>query len=154
MAEQEWVELVAGIRPAWIEALGRDDPAAGQRLEQIELQYLADSLLTPQGRARLVDQTHLRGCDVLRWAFAAELLQLGISASDAVKLVNDGFTARDVLRDIKWGENGRWTNHTQDIDPATIETRLARLPIHFYDLLVVSDFHLAGGNHFPLPLLL
>jgi len=193
--EQFFVEHWLALLQAFKDELG-DEELFGQQsaefidpLKPVDTQKLARYLVTPQGRARLVYHTAVRDPDLLKVAFAAELLQLSISEEQAVRLVSDGVT----LRDMKSKPPGELARLGQDLfgfdqgydespgfeelddedmpaqESPTSETlreqwfaeRKVELEdaetdgrnlfhIDFYDLLVVSDFHLAAGNH-PLP---
>jgi UDP-2,3-diacylglucosamine pyrophosphatase LpxH len=109
-------------------------------LHDLPAEALAWALTTPEGRAWLGDRSGARELDVLRWAFAfehlhgAELSGRSLSAVEAVELVSRGKTLRDLL---------------SEPDPSSGPVRHP-LPIRFYDMLVVSDLHLAGGNR-PTP---
>ena len=166
--------------------------------------------LDPQGEADRRDEIQVRESDILRWAFTAELMQLGLAPGKALSLVDQGITLRDMrcekLRAIEELAERRWglaaglveegVPAARDVADALGEPDLeayldehwlkvgdkvlargdllndrlealvkgwladrfrelrgqaqeepALFDIRFYDLLVVSDFHLAAGNY-------
>jgi hypothetical protein len=129
------------------------------------------SVATPEGRAWLrwvvnkrrendEDADRLGECDILRWAFAAELvhaaelISFDITVQEAISLVDHGVTLRDI-KSKPPGEVGGWVwpdidenkfKQWQDKIKGAEKEHKDLFSVRFYDLLVVSDFHLAAGD--------
>ncbi len=156
--DPRWLDTVTTKQQAILAHFDTDDFDEGalQLLRGTAPETLAASLLTPEGRAWLVDFTTSRESAILRLAFALEwlyggaVLGLDFSTTEVVARVNRGLTLRDMLRDLAFGRTGDWAPPEADVDATQVEALLERLPVRYYDLLVVSDLHLAAGNH-PTP---
>ncbi len=103
---QEFGELLGLLGP---------DEAEGK---SADLERLARCITTPQGRAFLrgglhtqegrewlglkskgtneEDEIEIRECDLLKWAFTAELMQIGVPGELALSFVEQGITLRDI----------------------------------------------------------
>ncbi len=156
--DPRWLDMVMTKREAILAHFDTDDfdAAALQLLRTMAPEQMAESLLTPEGRAWLMDRTGsgenaiLRLAFALEWLYGAGVLDLPVSVAEAMAWTNQGLTLRDMLRDITFGHTEAWAPHGEAADRAQVEVLLAHLPVRYYDLLVVSDLHLAAGNH-PTP---
>ncbi len=244
MTEETSVDLVDCLKPA-LAVCATEDPQLArfaELLDPVEAEKLACCVATPQGRAFLSggintpegrawlglpdrsepeegNEIQVNESDILRWAFTAELMQLGIPAPKALSLVDQGITLRDIqfkpveaLAERRWKLAARLVGAgvpvARDVAEALGEPELeahldehwlqiikkvlarADLPqqrrekllkqrlealvkgwlgdrfkelrsqaekaegegqrllaVSFYDVLVVSDFHLAAGNY-------
>jgi len=122
------------------------------------------AVATPAGRAWIVGQTWdkagstIRESDVLKWGFSSELLQIGIPPPVAPRLVEQAITLREIrvhpVPDLMQRAASALQGFPVEVARAWLEGGKHEIEalgddlktIAFYDLLAVSDFHLAAGN--------
>lgn len=157
MAESDLTELI-----------GDETDAAGI-LDQLGVRRPGDlaghwAVKTPQGRAWLVDRAGVREAQVLQWGFASELvglfeaMGLDLEPRLAWNLVRRGVTLHTIRTlpaeelaarasgELEWYGVGLAPTWFEKLQSWLAKKGAALQTIEYYDLLVVSDFHLAAGN--------
>ncbi len=186
MPETQWIEAALAARKAL---------AAFMELPGAQAAALAPHLRTIAGREVIRQTLGASECEVLRWAFAAELAQAAYPASAAAALVDCGITLQELLNQPADALAARiWELARTEADFGAAQARVAAIVpafeppesagdaaaplrqyreaellrrvsaalteqrqraealgpmptrVEFYDILAVSDFHLAAGN--------